>query len=188
MIIKNQEMSGNKGGFMPKNPLMVYIRDHLAKNETKKKPGPVITISREYGCLGWEVATGLVDKINKKFGFSEEVSWKAVHREIINKAAMELEIPEHLVEKISRHQLKGILNEMIHTLPYVPDDIKVKKTIAKIVYGLGQHGRYVILGRGGVVVTGSIEDSIHIFLYAPVEWKGRIMQGQCYALHQYRGS
>lgn len=156
---------------MPKNPLLVYVRDHLTHIDTEKKSGPVITISREYGCPGYTIANMLADKINEIYNLKPENRWKAVDKQILQEASKELELPEELIRKVAKQENKGIFADMFQSTSYIPNDIKVKKKIAQIIVSLAHQGNIIIIGRGSSIITSKMKNSLHIFLYASKEWR-----------------
>jgi cytidylate kinase len=50
-------------------------------------------------------------------------------------------------------------------------DWKVKDTIRKVVQAFAATGFWIILGRAGAQITRDIEDSLHIRLIAPFDWR-----------------
>ena len=54
---------------------------------------------------------------------------------------------------------------------HLPSDIKIKKTIARIIRTVALHGNVVIHGRGGAVIARDLEKSLHVHLHASVKWR-----------------
>jgi cytidylate kinase len=156
---------------MVRNPILDYISQRIrsddalsAVNQTK-----VITISREYGCPGIPVA----HEVAKALTQSNKVEWSVIDKQIVNQAAEEFDIPADLLEKISKSKPKGAFEELFVSFTdiHLPSDIKIKKTLARILRTVIMRGNAVILGRGGVVLSRDIEKSLHVQLHAPISWR-----------------
>ena len=80
---------------MQKPTLSSYIRDNLDKIE-KKEPGPFVTISRQYGCDGYELGDLLVKKLNDREG---DGKWRAFKKELLKQLAADAGLAEEVVEK-----------------------------------------------------------------------------------------
>jgi len=160
---------------MPRNPILDYIKEKInSENAMSASNIPrVITISREYGCPGIPIA----NEISKALTASKNTEWSVIDKQIINQAAEEFEIPAHLIERIAKSKPKGIFEELFLAFSdiHLPSDIKIKKTIARILRTVALHGNVVILGRGGAVLSRDIENSLHVHLHANPSWRvGRV--------------
>jgi len=131
--------------------------------------GPVITISRLTGCDAREVASGIVDDLNARFGTTK---WKWVDKDIIYAIAKELNIDTQRVENYYAGIKLSNLSEMIMAFSggFV-SDLRVKKAIKDVVLSICKEGFVVIVGRGGVSIAREIKDSLHVRLIAPFYWR-----------------
>lgn len=149
-----------------------YFDDRYREDLLKGSPqqfGPVITISRQTGCDAVAVAKKLVLCLNKKQGTSK---WKWVDKEILLDTARKLETGAHNIESyIRREQLSGF-SEMIMAISgrYISDE-KVKKTIKEVVLSICREGNVILVGRGGVSITGMVHNALHVRLVAPFYWR-----------------
>ncbi len=67
-----------------------YAHDrHKEKERGKASPGPVITLSREFGCPAKILASEFVETLNKRITKNK---WGWVSKEILEKAAKELDV------------------------------------------------------------------------------------------------
>lgn len=169
---------------MQEHAILKYMRErHLAEfgEEEAKRPGPVLTISRDYGCPGYSLGMRMAELLSQRTLVDGRTGeWKAVNREILTEAAGAFDLPEAVVEKMYRkaHPVNP-LADLFRNMPgnTLPSDVKVKKRIADIVLKLAMDGRYVIVGQGGAVLARNIFDSLHVRLYAPLAWRiERVMQ------------
>jgi cytidylate kinase len=151
--------------------LIDYFNRRLAvieKEKTKKEPGPFVTISRETGCGGNEIAELLIRQLN-----SDKTHWSLVNKEIISQAARNLKVDIKRVAEVIDSKERTTMNEIVDALSYryYKNDRIVRKKVAEILRFDAQKGYVVIVGRGGVSVTRDIEKGLHIKLEAPVSWR-----------------
>lgn len=171
---------------MQEHAILKYMRErHLAEfgEEEAKRPGPVLTISRDYGCPGYSIGVRMAELLSKHtLADGSTGEWKAVNREILTEAAGAFDLPEAVVEKMYRKaHPANPLADLFRNLPgnTLPSDVKIKKRIADIVLKLAMDGRYVIVGQGGAVLARNIFDSVHVRLYAPLTWRvEHVMQSE----------
>ncbi|MGE5406282.1 MAG: AAA family ATPase [Methanosarcina sp.] len=138
-----------------------------------KKPasedGPVITISRLTGCDARQVATVLVEAINRKF---DTEKWRWVDKDIIYAIAKELNTGTERVENFYKGIELSNISEMIMAFSgNFVTDLRLKKAIRDVVLAICKDGHVILVGRGGVSITNKIEDSLHIRLIAPFDWR-----------------
>lgn len=159
---------------MAKNIILDYIKEKLQEEVTKPIPGPVVTVSRDFGCpgevLGNELAKVLSSQILNDGTIAE---WKSVNKEIISTAAEELHISEAQVERMYKEEHSTNIFENIFSqfADYMPSDIEVKKKVATIILSLANQGKVVIVGRAGAMLTHTFANSLHIQLHAPIDWR-----------------
>jgi cytidylate kinase len=129
---------------------------------------PFITISREFGCQANLLAEMLKKELDK-YG----ISWQIMNKEIINKAAKELNIDPGIIANISTADERNQLDEVLHALSskYYKSDRKIRQTIASVVLKTARIGHTIIVGRAGAAITRELKPAIHIHLIAPIEWR-----------------
>ncbi len=139
--------------------------------------GPVVTISRAYGCPGKIVAQDLALNLNKRIVGSQTPHWKWISKEILEESARELKLNKYMIKEAVNANEKGVMDDMIISLAhkFYPSDAKVKKTLAEVIKGFAREGHVIIVGRAGVSLTRSVKKSLHIRLQAPVEWRIKII-------------
>ncbi|MBS0000651.1 MAG: cytidylate kinase-like family protein [Cyclobacteriaceae bacterium] len=136
--------------------------------------GPVITISRQYGCPAKIIAQDLSIKLNNiLFRANKKQQWRWISKEILEESARELKMNKHLVQDVVNAGERGVMDDLIWSLSkkYYPGDVKVKKTLADVIREFASQGRVIIVGRAGVSLTRDVKDSLHIRLAAPFEWR-----------------
>ncbi len=161
--------------------LIEYMKKRFKANEAERtkrfsKPGPVITISREYGCPAKRLASMLITILNEIEieNFSKH-RWKWIGKEVMEESARELHLNPQFVKDIVQSNEQNVIDEIVMSLShkYYPGNIKIMKTIRQFIYSIAQQGHVVIVGRGGVAITHDIENALHIKIIAPLEWRIR---------------
>jgi cytidylate kinase len=150
---------------------------------------PFVTISREYGCPAKEISSLLVQKININYSsLNQSDPWRIINKEILEEASRELNINPERINKFFSAEKRGTIDEILSSLTekYYKSDLKIKKTLAKIIKDFANKGNVVIVGRGGVSATYNINNGIHIRLFAPLEWRAEkiIEKGYCKSMEE----
>lgn len=155
--------------------LLKYMSDRMNKDENQTiDPGPVITLSRQFGCPSKKIAAALSTILNeKRKALGKEEKWKWISKEIMHQSAEELEMHPSKIKYVFDYEQKSVLDEILsaHSSKYYKSDRKIRNTIAKVIRNIGTEGHVIIVGRGGVAITKHIPKSIHINLEAPLEWR-----------------
>jgi cytidylate kinase len=158
-----------------KNDLLKYMSDRYHWDKKKEKyPGPVITISREYGCPAKQVAIRLAKLLTEKTkNKGKKKDWKWISKEILFEAAKELELDPSNIQYVFNYEKKSMIDDILsaHSNKYYKSDRRIRNTIARVIRNISYDGNVIIVGRGGVAITRDIEKSLHIHLEAPVEWR-----------------
>lgn len=156
--------------------LLKYMSDRLQEDSGKTKdPGPVVTISRLYGCPAKKVAKLLSESLTNKMrikGF-KKTEWRYITKEIMSESAKELELNPSKIKYVFDYEQKGLIDDILeaHSSKYYKSDRRIRNTVAKVIRNIAYEGNVIIVGRGGVAITRDIARSIHINLEAPKEWR-----------------
>jgi len=155
--------------------LLKYMSDRLQKDCAKvKEPGPVITISREYGCPAKRISQKLTEELTRKmFVKGKDIEWKYITKEIMSESAKELELDPAKIQYVFQYEQKSLLDDILtaHSTKYYKSDRRIRNTIAKVIRNISSEGNTIIVGRGGVAIAHDIPKSLHINLEAPLEWR-----------------
>jgi len=163
------------------NILQKYLEErHRDKKEDKDfgQPGPVITISREFGCSGKFLADQLAEQLsNQAHVPDKQGDWKVISKEILEHSARELELHPSQIEYVFKYEKKSAIDEILGALSskYYKSDRKIKNTIKKVIHNIGVEGKSVILGRCGSIITRDIPRSFHLRLIAPLDWRTEVI-------------
>jgi cytidylate kinase len=109
-----------------------------------------ITISRQMGSLGGEIAHIVADLLN----------YRIVWRELINEAARRAGAPEAALAAIDELGLLGICPSPDACLAY-------RKAVEQVMQELAVQGNVVIVGRAGQVVLAGDPGTFRVRIFAP---------------------
>jgi cytidylate kinase len=160
------------------NLLIKYMEERCLGSEVSPavhgKPEPVVTISREAGCSGNEIAQKLLKKLEMMCKEHNQKSrWRVINKEVITEAALELETHPSKIEHIFKGEGKTLLEDMILSMSsrYHKSDWKIRESIRNVIRFQAGQGHVIIVGRAGVVITQDHPYTLHIKLQGPVDWR-----------------
>ncbi len=155
--------------------LLKYASDRIQQeSERGMEAGPVITLSREYGCPAKLVAGRLAEELTRKmFVKGKEVKWKFVTKEIMAESAKALEVEPDKIKYVFEYEQKSMLEAIISAQfnKYYKSERKIMNTVAKVIRNMAYEGNVIVVGRGGVAITHDLPKSLHVNLEAPMEWR-----------------
>jgi cytidylate kinase len=156
--------------------IIKYMSDRLQEECGQKgEAGPVITISRLYGCPAKKVAKKLQEELTEKMMVrgNKNIHWKMITKEIISEAAKELELDPSKIKYVFDNEQKGFIDDIFSAQldKYYKSNRKIMNTINKVIRNIALEGYAIIVGRGGVAITRDIPRSLHINLEAPLAWR-----------------
>jgi cytidylate kinase len=130
----------------------------------------VITVSREYGAGGGEVARRL----------AEVLGWELLDRELLHQAATVEHVPDADLERLDEKALSLADRFRLHPPheQYMPG---LKEAVRQAV----GRGNVVLVGRGTRQLLGETPDALHLRLVAPRPWRvQRMAQREGWSLEQ----
>lgn len=135
----------------------------------------IITIEREYGCGGGEIAQLVANRLGWKLWdqlLTEEIARLANCPKAVVEAREERNDPLYyrLFKSFMRGSYEGSINAPKLNLV---DSETIIKTTKRVVEHAAERGNCVIVGRGSQQFLKSRSDTLRIFLYAPREDKVR---------------
>lgn len=155
--------------------LLKYVSDRIHEESGHgPEAGPVITISREYGCPSKIIAGRLAEELTRKlFVKGKDIKWKFVTKEIMAESARVLEIEPEKIKYVFDYEQKSMVERIISAQfnKYYKSERKIRNTVAKVIRNMAVEGNVIIVGRGGVAITHDIAKSLHVMLEAPLEWR-----------------
>ncbi|HPS87484.1 MAG TPA: cytidylate kinase-like family protein [Spirochaetota bacterium] len=153
------------------NAQVTYWKQQKEKLATPEKTNrlPFITISREYGCGGYEVAKKLVEIFNDEM--KQNPQWAAYNRELLDKVMDDLGLSSSLAETLTGTARSSLTNLLQTSFSSFPTQVSVHKKLAETITLLALNGNVVVVGRGSNIITRSIKNGYHVRLVAPISWR-----------------
>ena len=156
---------------MAKPTLSSYLRDHLDDFGKKKEPGPFVTISRQYGCDGYDVGDMLVAKLNARTDDPDQ-RWRVYQKDMLRQLAEDTGLSEEILQReqmarpsLFKDFLRGIRKSNI------PDGYEIRNKIAQMIRTIAFEGHAIIIGQGGAAATSDLDNGLSIRLEASKEWR-----------------
>lgn len=130
-----------------------------------------ITVSREYGSGGGEVARRLASKLG----------WQLVDHEVVARVAGELGVTEEEADRLDEREESLVTRILSHaqgieysfagmsTTPVEPYSNLYKRALMSVVESAAAHGKLVIVGRASQVILADRRDVLHLRVIAPFE-------------------
>jgi len=116
----------------------------------------VITVSREYGAGGGEVAQRL----------AAALGWELLDRELLHQAAAVEHVPDADLERLDEQALS-----LFDRLSWHPPHQRYMHGITEVVRQAAGRGNVVLVGRGARQLLGERPNTFHLRLVAPREWR-----------------
>jgi cytidylate kinase len=132
-----------------------------------------VTISREYGSGGGEIAARL----------AERLGWRLIDHEVVIQIAQRLGVEEEdaaahdehaeswVVQFLSTMQSVGPMVALPSNLSFPPTEAAYTRALRDVVHGAVLAGRVVIVGRGSQIILRERRDTLHVRIVAPLEYR-----------------
>jgi len=132
---------------------------------------PVITVTRQYGAGGSDVARRLAGQLG----------WTVIDNEFVEEVAKRAGLPEATVAA-HEERAPSLMQRLVRTLatasPEVfipagtavaPTEEEIVRVTARVIGEAAEHGRAVLVGRGAQAVLASAgpDDALHVWVTAP---------------------
>jgi hypothetical protein len=127
---------------------------------------PFVTISREYGCGGYEVGEKLIEILNEEL--KPEPPWVAYNQALLDKLMIDTGLSESLIETLTMKARNTLTNLIQTTFSSFPPQVAVHKKLVEIMAMLALNGHVVLIGRGGNMITKNMKSGFHVRLVAPL--------------------
>lgn len=137
-------------------------------------PISMVTISREYGSGGGEIAAGL----------AAALGWRLVDRELVHQVAARLGVREEevaerdghvagIVERVGAYLTDAFPEMLLPPPPHTLDHDTVRAMIESIVREAAEGPPAVIVGHGGQCIFAGRPGTLHVRVWAPFEIRAR---------------
>ncbi len=128
--------------------------------------GPVITISREFGCEGYALSSALVHKLS-----DETHPWMVYSRDMHNAQEPDKDPVHELTDSLDTSSRDMIAEMFDKFMADKPTDIERYKSLVSNLVALSRHGNAVILGGGGAIVNQGHPKTFHVRMVASEEFR-----------------
>ncbi|QOX78827.1 cytidylate kinase-like family protein [Trichlorobacter lovleyi] len=134
----------------------------------KPKPRPCVTISRQFGCLGYPVAERVCELMSRKSG----EPWLLIDRAVLDEVAKHHNISKDILESLGEKNrlLDDILAAFSPRWTHSQDCFRL---LCKHVVSLAEQGNVIIMELGGAIITRHFEHSKHFRIYGSMDFKVR---------------
>lgn len=138
----------------------------------EKKIRPFITISREYGCGGFELAVKITEITNQfcKLG-DKDCLWTAYDKKLLEKITADMGITEHLFNTLTSNARKDLSTLMLNLFDKKPPQVTVYRRLVEAIRVLAINGNVIIVGRAGNYFTKDMPGGFHVRVIASMESK-----------------
>jgi len=133
------------------------------------KSAPFITISRQFGCGAFPLAEAIAEELMKRE--AEKLPWAVYDKALVEKIAEDHQLSEEIVASLGKKLRSEMEESALGLLKSFTPELKIYRSMAQTLRALAQHGRVIIVGRGGAVLTKDLPGGFHIRLIAPLEWR-----------------
>ncbi len=153
------------------NAQVTYWKKQKEKLATPEKSNrlPFITISREYGCGGYDIAKRLAEIFNTEL--KQKPEWAAYNRTLLDKVMDDMGLSSSLAETLTGTARSGLTNLLQTSFSSFPTQVSVHKKLAETIAILALNGNVIIVGRGSNIITRSIKNGYNVRLVAPLGWR-----------------
>lgn len=132
---------------------------------------PFISISREFGCEGTDVALKLAETLNGRGKYTEADKWICYDRALLEKLAEDHDLRTEVVQSAQRHD-RSIFEQYLHKeLAKRPDDYDVFQFLAGAITTLAKRGNVILVGRGSPVITQVFTQGFFVRIYGSAAFK-----------------
>jgi len=155
------------------NTLLEYMKNRFGEQEIisqpRKKPGPLITISREVGCGGVLLASQLAKELNKRYSTTK---WRVLSKEVFYESAKELNMNPDKIRRIFRHE-SYMFNDILNAFgsKKFKSERKIINTVKEVIHSLAEEGFCIIVGRAAHIIAYDIKNAVHVRVVAPQEYR-----------------
>jgi len=128
------------------------------RKQPRKKPYPVITVSREFGARGAAMASLL----GRKIGF------KVWDKELLEAIADQLDSDLKMLETLDERRQQAVEDTVAGFLKYIHTNVNYLRSLIREVKTIEEHGRSIIVGRGSNYICQN-PSSFHVRVVCPLK-------------------
>ncbi len=130
---------------------------------------PFLTISREFGCLGYRVGEAIADIFNREY--RHDPQWTVFDRGLLDHLMKDMNISYELAETLTDKARNAMEYFFKTSFSKYPPEAVVYRKLVETIRILAANGHAIIIGRVGNVITKDLPQGYHVRLYASHEKK-----------------
>lgn len=125
-----------------------------------------ITLSREFGCEGYPLATMLKNRLDE----TTDQTWTIFDNQFVDQLVSDSDIARHLQKNLGSRSryLDAIIGSL---LPTWKSENAAFKPMVEAIFTVAQQGNAIILERGAFAITRKLPNCFHFRLIAPLEYR-----------------
>lgn len=125
-----------------------------------------VTISREFGCEAYPMAESLKGLLEKKTGDT----WALMDKSLLEEVAKNHNLSEEILHNLGAKP--RFIDDVISTFSTNwKTDKDYYRLLCRHIMSLATGGNVIIVGRGGAVITQSMDNCYHFRIVAPMDFK-----------------
>ncbi len=140
------------------------ISDSIRKK--RKVVLPNITISREFGCEGYPLASALKKRLD-----SNEHSWNLFSRDLLRTIENDADLKGELESAITLEQRSTLMQDLEYLLRSKPSDFVKYKEMGKNFKLVTNPGGAIVVGAAGAILAQGDKNFFNIRLTAPLTYR-----------------
>lgn len=149
-----------------------FVVYHLSDKQKKKVPilksNPFITISRQTGAGGSQLAKALKGYLDKSRPLTE-VWWTVFDRDLVKRSMQDHGLPErfaHFLPEGHVSEISSLIGELVGLHPSIWE---LNQNVFETLVNLARLGGVILVGRGAHIVTRKLDNGFHIRLVGSLE-------------------
>jgi hypothetical protein len=140
------------------------------EKDTDISAGPCITISRETGARA-DVISEIMLELFEEHKRNNPVPWTVFDKNLIEKVIQDHHLPHSLSKIMAEKKYSAIRSIMVELLGGQPPIFNLIHKTTQTILELAQIGNVIILDRGANIITAKLNNSFHVRLVAPLEYR-----------------
>jgi cytidylate kinase len=145
-------------------------------NMSGKRALPFVTISREFGCLGYFVGQSVAAILNKDY--RHEPLWTVFDKNILDRLVTDFNISYELAETLTEKAKGSMADYFRMSFSKYPPEAVVYRKLVETMRIIAANGHAVIIGRVSNVVTRDLPKGYHVRITASTQKKIRNISKQ----------
>ncbi len=144
-------------------------------NSRTANPWRAVTLSRQTGCGGHEVAEELAECL-RALGKKDSPPWTVFDRNLVERVLEDHHLPARLAKFMPEDRVSEIEDVLEDLCGLHPPSLSLVDKTADTILRLAELGNVILIGRGATVVTGKLNDVFHVRLIGSLQKRAEYIQ------------